>query len=285
MRKNVNLIYLLGAGRSGTTLLATLLNNHDDIETLGEMNQFYEFLEQNKKCSCGDSLKNCSKWRAIINNLDSNVGYKRQFIEREEAHSQIPNLLIRKSIHKKYVNIQEEVFSNIHEHRNSKWYVDSSKYIARYLLLKMSKKIRIKGIYLVRDPRGVVFSFQKKVQTYKNQFNALAYYNIINLFAEIVYRTDSNILKIRYEDLVNKPEETLSKIYSHIFEQKIKAKTLPEFIETPHIVGGNRMKVYKKIKIRRDVDWIRNQSKTQKISCYLFSFPFMLLNNYKAKKA
>ena len=44
MSQLINIIYLLGAGRSGTTLLATLLNNHDSIKTLGEMHQFFEFL-------------------------------------------------------------------------------------------------------------------------------------------------------------------------------------------------------------------------------------------------
>ncbi|GAA0750954.1 sulfotransferase [Psychroflexus lacisalsi] len=280
MSNCINLIYLLGAGRSGTTLLATLLNNHDNIKTLGEVNQFYEFLEENKNCSCGKSLRNCTEWNVSANFLKSNISSRRHLIEKEEAHGRIPRLLIGKTINHQYLTIQEEVYSHIHQQRNCKWYLDSSKYIARYLLLKKSKKLHIKGIYIVRDPRGVVYSFQKKVQTSKKPLSALLYYNAINFFSELVYMKDNSILKIRYEDLVEKPKETLSKVYTHIFEEQTAAEDFPEYFETPHIVGGNRMKTQKKIKIQPDKKW-ESLKYYKRVLYYILALPFSFINNYK----
>ena len=281
MSQLINIVYLLGAGRSGTTLLATLLNNHDSIKTLGEMHQFFEFLDDDKNCSCGTSLKNCNKWKEAVSSLKSNVNSKRKFVNQEEKHSKIPGLLAGKTADRKYLTIQEEVFSSIHEHRPSKWYVDSSKYIARFLLLKKSKKLNIKGIYVVRDPRGVVYSFQKKVQTPKRPISALLYYNIINLFGEIAYRMDDDTIKIRYEDLVDKPQETLSRIYSHIFDEKIEAEKLAQYFEIPHIIGGNRMKVEKRIRLKPDQKWLKNILRHKQVIYYYLCFLFMKINKYK----
>ena len=280
MNQLIDIVYLLGAGRSGTTLLATLLNNHDSIKTLGEMHQFFEFLDDDKNCSCGKSLKNCNEWKDAVNSLKFNANSKREFVEEEEKHGKIPGLLAGKTADRKYLTIQEEVFSSIHEHRPSKWYVDSSKYIARFLLLKKSKKLNIKGIYVVRDPRGVVYSFQKKVQTPKRPISALLYYNIINLFGEIAYRLDNDTIKIRYEDLVDKPEETLSYIYSHIFDEKIEVEKLVQYFEIPHIVGGNRMKIEKRVKLKPDQKW-KTFKRYKQVLYYLIAFPFSKLNNYK----
>jgi len=281
MPNKVNLIYLLGAGRSGTTLLATLLNNHEQIETLGEMHQFHEFLEKGKQCSCGEKLQHCLVWKNIQTKLSlEEISSRRKLSEEAEKHGQIPKLLITKSTNQQYLEIQEELFLQLQQQRKSEWLLDSSKYIARYLLLKKSKKLNLKGIYVVRDPRGVVHSFQKNVQTSKTPLSALLYYNLINFFGEIVYRLDKRILKIRYEDLVENPEVTLVQIYSYIFSIEIQVKSLPTYFKMPHIVGGNRMKANEKIEIQPDRSWKKNK-RHHTFLTYLFSLPFNLINKYK----
>ena len=48
MEKRINIVYLMGAGRSGTTILASLLGANKDILTVGEMHQFLEHIIYNK---------------------------------------------------------------------------------------------------------------------------------------------------------------------------------------------------------------------------------------------
>src|SRR5690625_690985 len=94
MKKNtINLIYLLGAGRSGTTLLATLLNSSAAVMTVGEMHQFYEHLFEEKPCSCGDDLESCKVWRSIVKAVkQSGISLEDavQTTKKTEKHYRIP---------------------------------------------------------------------------------------------------------------------------------------------------------------------------------------------------
>lgn len=281
MSNKINLIYLLGAGRSGTTLLATLLNNHEDIETLGEMHQFIEYLDEDKNCSCGQKLRSCTIWNLSPKLINSDIKSKRSYCEKKESHKNIPALIFNKKADKRYISIQEHIFSALSKNRKSKWYLDSSKYIARYLLLKKSKKLNIKGIYLVRDPRGVICSFQKKVQTSKRPLGTILYYNLINIFGELVSRNNRNILKIKYEDLIESPEQVLGEIYKHVFSSTKNSVNLPEYSTMPHIVGGNRIKTKKRIHLSNDTDWHRKIPRARQIMYYYLCFPFTYINKYK----
>lgn len=281
MNKKINLIYLLGAGRSGTTLLATLLNNHEDIETLGEMHQFIEYIHENKDCSCGKTLKCCPTWDLPHKLLDDDIKEAKNYCKKKEGHRNIPSLIFNKRKDEKYTSIQEQIFLSVSENRQNKWYLDSSKYISRYLLLNKSGIINMKGIYLVRDPRGVINSFSKKVQTTKNPLSTILYYNLINLFGEVVTLCNKNILKIKYEDLVKEPETILDEIFEHVFEDNKRPSEIPEFSKMPHIVGGNRIKSKKKIKLSIDKDWKTNIPRIKQIIYYYLCFPFTFINKYR----
>jgi len=281
MNRKINIIYLLGAGRSGTTLLATLLNNHDDIETLGEMHQFIEHLDEDKNCSCGQKLRSCSRWNLPPKITSSDIKIERLYCRQKESHKNIPSLIFNKKEHKRYNSIQESIISLVSENRESKWYLDSSKYISRYLLLKKNSKLNVKGIYMVRDPRGVINSFKKRVQTSKNPLSAIVYYNLINFFGEIVSRNNKDILKIKYEDFVETPERVLDEIYKHIFVSYKGSANLPEYSAMPHIVGGNRIKSKKKIQLTKDTDWQINIPRVRQILYYYLCFPITYINKYR----
>lgn len=278
-----SIIYLLGAGRSGTTLLAAVLNSHLKITTIGEMHQFFEHLEQDKKCSCGAKLDECSFWSDVVSKLnfskkEISVNVKTQ--EQKENHSNIFKLLFTKQLDNEYLNIQNSIFELIQKHTKTEWLLDSSKYIARYLLLKKGKKANIKGIYIVRDVRGVINSFNKQVQTPKNPLSTILYYSFVNFFGQITCWLNKDILKIRYEDFASTPEEVTNSIYQHIFENP-ERNSLSNVFEMPHIIGGNRMKESTSISIKKDENWKQDISRTKQIAYYILAFPFMTLNNYK----
>jgi len=278
---NKHLIYLLGAGRSGTTLLATVLNTNSKILTLGEMHQFREHLIGEKQCSCGLALKECEFWSEIIGQLPKQTAEELLFSEKKESHHNIPKILLSNKSDNEYLSIQEEIFTKISNDKPNKILLDSSKYIARYLLLSKSKKINVKGIYVVRDVRGVINSFGKKVQTPRSPLSTIIYYCLINFFGQVVCWRNNRVIKVKYEDFVSDPEHELSRIYCHVFEGKEKDMVLPEFLEMPHIIGGNRIKSEKRIVIKPDYKWRSNISRWKQICYYLFTFPFMVINKYK----
>lgn len=284
-KQKINTVYLLGAGRSGTTLLATILNNHANIFTIGEMHQFLDYVLDDKDCSCGENLSNCLFWSPILKELDLTLIKNKDNVELSnslEKHYLIPFYLLGKKIHLIYKKIIDMVFNTVNTKVDKPWILDSSKYISRYLLFRKNKNINLKGIYLVRDVRGVINSFGKNVQTPKKPLSAIIYYSLINISAQWVCFFDKRVLKIKYEDLVNNPDKTLHKIEAHLFKGSSKNLTISnETFTIPHIIAGNRLRSQKKLVIKKDMNWKENMSRGKQILYYFLTCPLMILNKYK----
>lgn len=279
------LIYLLGAGRSGTTLLATVLNSHPKIQTIGEMHQFVEHLKEGKQCSCGEEVKDCPFWGNIVNDLsfdENDLERLDTILQRSESHKNIPGLLLGDvKGTDEYLKIQHDIFKSITLNVPNQVLLDSSKYIARYLLLKKGGLFNLKGVYVIRDVRGVINSFGKQVQTPKKPIATIVYYSLINFFGQILCWMDKDIVKIKYEDFVINPVLVTSQIHEHVFGEGHNNFELPKHYEMPHIIGGNRMKTSKSISIKPDVKWKANMPRDKQILYYILTLPLMLINRYK----
>lgn len=288
-----NIIYLMGAGRSGTTALATFLGNNKDILTVGEMHQFFEHIEDDKKCSCGESLHECELWSKVLDKLPKeyieNAKDYKDFCEMFEYHSAVPKYFFRNfDVNEiaKYRDINETIFNIISEEYKPKYMLDSAKYIGRYLGLKKSEKLNIKTIYLIRDVRGVINSFSKSVQSPRSAFSTIFYWLVVNTVAEILYRASSknSMIKIKYESLIDEPIYELQRLEKFLdldlSDVKEKIKNNGNF-SIPHIIGGNRMKENKQIKFQKDISWRNKYTRLQKFFYYLLASPIMLLNRFK----
>jgi len=291
-KRNWQIIYIFGAGRSGTTILATLLGSVEEIITVGEMHQFVEHMKGKKKCSCGKAIAKCENfWGPIISELSpavvEDLSSKETILSKLEAHRNIPFLmagLINNSSKQEYLRIQELIFDEIKNHTRAGYILDSSKYIARALLLDQLNKFNVKYIYLVRDVRGVINSFKKNVQTSKNRFQSYLYYNLINFFGEIFYRTlpERKVMKIKYENLTTDPVAELERLQKYLgtdLSRVVNIIEKDEYFEMPHFIGGNRIRKRQKIKLKKN-------KKTKYVGLlntisYLLSFPLMYINDYK----
>lgn len=288
--QHINVVYILGAGRSGTTILATILGNAKNIITLGEMHQLLDGILENRKCSCNENLDKCPFWKPVVEELCRRYDHNEltelnRLCKRVEKHHNIPLSFVRRN--KKYVSFQEELFKIVKEVHPSHFYLDSSKYIARALQIQNLKDTAIKYIYVVRDIRGVISSFKKKVQTPKNPISTVLYYMLINLFGQLFYIFKRNVtLKVRYEDFINNPGYILGNIETFIDEDlndlKTKLINKEDFL-MPHIVGGNRIKSDKSVRLRSDFIWKSKLTKVEKVLYYILAFPIMALNKYKLK--
>ena len=195
------------------------------------------------------------------------------------GHARIPRLLLG-GTNKAYSGMQERFFRAFAKRVPGAVLLDSSKYIGRFLQLRRTPSLDVRGVYLVRDVRGVVHSFGKNVQTPKSPVQAILYYLLINLFGEITYRLHRKVIKLRYEDFVRDPRAGVRRILEHAGVGDGAEPVLPESYPVPHIVGGNRLKTAGSIRIRPDLGWKSGMSRTRQIACYLGAFPFMILNRY-----
>ena len=104
-------IIILGAARSGSTLLAKAIGGHSACFGLGEINRFNEEIENpDTHCGCGEKLNLCSFWSQILQelNLDFtsttrqsdnfNVGIFNQLTKKKYLHKLI-NTVVFKSVY------------------------------------------------------------------------------------------------------------------------------------------------------------------------------------------
>ncbi|PCI58027.1 MAG: hypothetical protein COB45_01730 [Gammaproteobacteria bacterium] len=284
----VKIIYLMGAGRSGTTALATFLNASENVTCLGELHQLPQYITENSACSCGQPLSECDFWSNYRETLKPFISteYSREQQVLESHRSVIKYLkstfsASKLNYHKANADLLTEVKCN-----TGNAILDSAKYVGRALALFSNDKFDVRVIYMTRDPRGVVESFAKKVQTSRSMFSACLYYNAINFLAEFACRTilRRRYLKVRYEDLLNEPINTFNNIgqFADIDVNDIISKIEhKETFAIGHIVGGNRMKTAGAIEFRKTDNWPSKISHVKRLAVYGLTLPFNLLNRYK----
>ncbi len=71
----VKVLYIAGKGRSGSTLLASLLGQLPGFFNAGEVIHLWDWgLVRNYKCGCGLSLQECPTWHAVLDEADRLLG-------------------------------------------------------------------------------------------------------------------------------------------------------------------------------------------------------------------
>lgn len=285
-------IYLMGAGRSGTTALATFLGNSPYVFNAGELHQLNEHIIKGKNCSCGNSLAECKFWSKLLIESNYSDGMLIDVCSRDydiEKHGAILKHLLNQHPRKEledYLGRQESLFAALSRTSNKRYIIDSSKYIGRILALKKSNKINFKIIYVVRDVRGVIHSFGKNVQTPRSPLSTIFYYSIVNTVGELVYRIlpKHMILKVCYEHFIKEPHTILDDLSNFLALDLSEIKdriTQDSDFSVGHIIGGNRLKNDGVIKFRQDLEWKKKFSKSKSFIYYILTFPFMLINKFK----
>src|SRR5579862_2172783 len=68
---DVKVLFLAGKGRSGGTLLASLLGQIPGFFNIGELNRLWDWgLVSNFRCGCGLPMQECPTWHAILEQAD-----------------------------------------------------------------------------------------------------------------------------------------------------------------------------------------------------------------------
>ena len=62
----LRIIYIVGAGRSGSTVLDTVLGNHPDAVSVGELSNLHRSgWVNNEFCACGEPADGCGFWNEV----------------------------------------------------------------------------------------------------------------------------------------------------------------------------------------------------------------------------
>lgn len=295
MKKTI--IIIVGAARSGSTLLAKAIGGHSSCFTLGEINRFnQEINNPDTHCGCGLKLNECDFWMQFLKKLgiefnkskkeDNNnfdVGIFKQITKKNKLFKLIRTVLYGKKYYNKDVHIEIKntfnLYNSIFEKTKTSVLIDSSKNLFRALVLasRAPDDIQFQFVQLTRDGRGVLNSGLKSSYSIlhndgnrvkymgienkdpKKIIHSWLYVNLRNFLILKLFRHKQSTF-VKYEEFTDRPDMILKRIYNKAnLSYEKSALNLGE--NENHILGGNASRINaKKIK-KQDDAWRSNLDK------------------------
>src|SRR5690606_11446639 len=180
------ILYIMGTGRSGTTILEVLLANEKDIVGSGELKHiFRDAFLRNLPCACGKRSHACEWWSAVRKETgwsDADCRRYRDAIEAIERHRNFLRILSGCVLRHEW-DVYEQgtttLFRALGRLSRARVVVDSSKYPGRALMLARLFPRHVRVLCITRSAYGLIAAFQKQndeEQRPKHPIAAAAYY-------------------------------------------------------------------------------------------------------------
>ena len=265
----MKLIYIVGAGRSGSTLLDMMLGSDSTIFSSGELVNLIHAHLNGEYCSCGQMVEGCSFWQTIIQEWKqhNNLSYEdvQRFAVLDKKYSHPKSLKawycalfpFRSGNYARYLALLHSLLHTIQVNAREDTITDSSKSPVRLLNIMKVEGVDVKIIHLVKHPYGII---QSLLKTYKKDIQQGIQYdkkpkhairtsiwwitiNLLTEFASLAVSKRKTIIK--YEDLVSNPEEQLNKI--------IEGVCFSEPMQGSHICAGNRLRMQNDVFVQRKI--------------------------------
>jgi hypothetical protein len=296
----IRVVYVMGAGRSGSTVLDTILNNHEDVIGVGELvHLFIEGSAQKENCSCGESRDTCEIWHSVRERWSELTGIA-SITEHERLMTKFTRVqrLAIPEWHRlrpgnsdpdfaECLRQTQATYQAIADATGKRVIIESSKNPLRAKLLCLTPGLDVRMVHMVRDVRGVVWSRMKPFAKSKEGgvprdmkpkpiHLATGYWMFMNFLSERVRRAfpDQPSTRIHYEDFVTSPEQTLKEIgktagldYS-LVAQRLAAG---DAMAPGHLYAGNRVRTAGPITLRSDMEWMKRLTPGQQRLTWLLA--------------
>lgn len=241
-------VYIMGTGRSGSTVLGITLGNLERAFYVGEAFSWCHFSGIPKS----DEPETVALWRRVCARIPRAEEYfGLDFFGRLEHHSSLLRPWNRRgpSLNATYRDCTTELFRAVAEETGAQLLIDSSHFPLRARLLLENPDLDVYLVYLVRDPIDVINALQADVQRHTPMKPWIA--NLYTLWvwalSEWVFRRAraTGRMKIRYEDFVASPERHVAELCAALgVPNSIRSF---EALQTSGVFQGNRVRTNKTI--------------------------------------
>lgn len=289
-------LFVMGHGWSGSTILGNTLGEIDGFFHAGELRRLWgEALPSGEPCGCGKPFRGCPVWSPVIEQTLASVpGGDAETIARWHRQAvrvrNAPRLLRMRPGHldsvrglRDYGEVLSRLYANIADVTAARVVVDTSKRAGDAALLLLLPSVEPSFVHLVRDPRAVAYSWRKRggrgpAATSRDW---VAY----NLLDEAVRRkARGRALLVRYEDLVANPRQTLRRITAAVDERHVELPLVGERtvrLGPNHTVEGNPVRFATgDVELREDDAWRRELPAAARASITALTAPLLLRYGY-----
>jgi hypothetical protein len=231
---DVEVLYITGTGRSGSTLLANMLGSTTGMFSAGELRFIWDRgFQERRRCGCSRPFDECEVWQGVVAAAFADDPPDPARMQREVAQvsrlRQLPQLLSGRlddaavqAAAGYYLDNVERLYHAL-AGQTGAMVVDSSKLPTYCYLLHQVPSLRVRVVHLVRDPRATAHSWKRLRATgavedddeEMDQFSvwkSAMLWGIWNSTARHLFSGQSDYLQVRYEDLVANPRETVGRV-------------------------------------------------------------------------
>lgn len=303
-RPPLKIIYIGGYSRSGSTLLDRMLGQLPGFFSTGELGYLTTHgIIQGRKCGCGKVFQDCPLWHEIgiaaFGGWDS--ADARELVALYPVvnrHRYIPLMVFpnfsRKYARKmdRYTSLLARLFAAIGQVGHAEVIVDSTVDPSRAFLLKRVPGVEIVPIQLIRDSRGVSYSWTKQqmmldtqgveipINTFPATLTAFRWMIYHVLFKAFRFFSQPGV-SVRYEDLVADPIPVLGTI-AGAAGIKVEPTSFGfvspgrVHLRTCHTIAGNNMRMSSgDMKLRVDEAWRQELPRVQRILVTAITWPML----------
>lgn len=279
--QKVTVLYVAGTGRSGSTLLGNLLGQVPGVFSAGEVNNLFKRgVQEDWYCGCGRRFSACPVWRGVLDEAYGPEGADAPAMvaagDRLCRVRRIPLLLAsRGRLHRlgagSYLAGLDRLYRAVGSAAGGGLIVDSSKSPSYGFLLGTLPSVDLRVVHLVRDPRGTAFSWRRRrlrsdgagerLMQRMGPVKASALWGVWNLTAEAMWRRSRTpYLRLRYEDLVSAPEQSLRAVLRHSGIEDAPLGFLgpgTANLAACHTISGNPMRLRTgPVELVPDLEWL-----------------------------
>jgi hypothetical protein len=304
-------LYIGGLGRSGSTLLDLMLGEVPGLFPVGELRFVWERgVIANELCGCGTPFRECPFWTAV--GIDAFGGWDaidpNEVVDLErtvDRHRFLPYILVpfvsstfERRLHR-YTGILAGLYRAIERVSGAGVVVDSTKDPPYAFLLRRVPGLDIRLVHLVRDSRGVAYSWTKRIKkpearvdTYMHTYRPVhiaARWLLYNLLFHILGRLGVPRLAVRYEDFVREPRKRLADILAHVgtdADEDVFSFLAGDQVDLDvhHTVAGNPLRFRRgELVLRVDDEWRTQLGRTDKWAVSVLSWPLLVLYGYMGR--
>lgn len=233
-------LYILGAGRSGSTLIERVLGQDPRVTTLGEVHHLWERgIIRNELCGCGQPFRGCPYWSEIgqlafggWDEVDLElVRYLGHQVDRQRRLPRTATPWPTSSTTRaatNYADYYRRIYRAALNVSGAQVVIDSGKHPSLAMALSHNRRIDLRALHVVRDSMGVSYSWSKEqvrpearsedhqTMSQYTSVGSSAYWLSANLESELVRARRVPYARMRYEDFVDRPTSTVQTAWERL---------------------------------------------------------------------
>lgn len=258
----MRVVYIVGCGRSGSTLVDRVIGTARDAVSMNEIYRLWmEDKFYDRQCGCGKTFRECPFWHRVRNHIPNETNFVARllFLRESVDHTRYFWKIYTQAYDSHFERLLTEykqklsvLYGAIGRASGGKVVVDSSKVPSRALILSEMESLDVEFVHLVRDPRAVAYSWANRVKpdpslenktldSHPVYWTALKWV-FINLSAQLL-EGRGRYARLLYEDFVDDPYDTITRVGANLdfIDQESISFVDPRTVEMPevHSMSGN----------------------------------------------